>query len=1344
MGSDVSVLFQADAPVPSIVVSTQHEVRANPGAGGGAPPPCGAVVERCPVIRVMAAHKAQQVLGGAAAAAVTPGATALAPHRTPPPPPSLSATARQPPPVLLVRDCTAPGALAKSNMYVPVLNGVLAHVAEHCNDDGGGGGGGDVASSAVCPLGVDFDPSLGLGDRLTTAAARTTCAECCKLFFTHLVGALEHVGEERVAGAVAAPQSPRLSLLYLDARSCRLDDVTGAWLAATLIMRAVRRTRPYALVATRTREGGGGSGGGGNFMSLFSPDVRADMMWASLQHILLTHNIMSLAGVKVVLEAFLAEDAMHDVLLQQQGVNPKALKSQEVLAAVTQERLFPRHGSQLLPQLYLVDVRHNSYDDDEVQAVLQTMAPARHDDDGGRGQSADATTPPDTPVSSPAMAPSLSPSAAAPLPTLTPAPVQQQQQQQQRETSSAVPDVSPTEYGEADADSHRYFTQGYAQPPLQPEQEHAPPMPPSPSKQQEQQQQMATSAAATTTTAVAEESEMPLISPVNNSLPPSPQNNEAAPQPTPYTTATAAAVPPPPPAAAPVWREQVHRDRVAAAPPAATGEPRPLPATNSPPTPSAASSLSTQQQEEQLQPHTPAPPQTQPSTHSSVHRYVRLPDEVSTSRTRDGDAAAEPAVATTPTSSSTSTAVRSSTAPAQHQPQPPHDTPHTAPQPLPSSLPPPPQQPQQPLQLHPQLPSQPHPQQKPAASRIKVHSRQASPVIQRRQSPQPATATTTATAAAAAAAAPVPSGLVMSRTARHARSVSPRSDGRAATPLTARQLQRHQQQQERGTGAGADAVSPTRVGAVELQRAYRVLSAQRPDSARRRPWDNGTPLVSRPNTPQQRTSAPQSPGPSSIARAMRLRPELDGDEDDEEEREATDNHSEAGGEEETLDPLLLQPRRYPVTRSAPRTPQQQQHSRHRSHRSDRVQEEPWLDDAYTLSHGRGTSPELLLLSGGGSGQRRRYEIAALAPPEALFAASAARVAPTREEGAARRRHDSPAEAAAARRAAARSPHQQRRRSSAYDGVSARVHSQRHVGNERLARAEYEAATAAEAKARARTHARAAQRAAAAAAVTGGRDAASSRQASPSLRVAGEVHSGRSSASPPASEPPSPSPTPQRPGAVVVVAAATATPAAAVLDTTSASAHTGSERHGLASDSAAAAAVGRPRLSTAGPPHAAPRSTTTSQLRRVTSQRQRRFSEVEEHENAFYTRNRQPRRRFRTATVTATMRAPWALPLEVEEMAKEQQQQQQQQRRGSATLTVQSARSPMQRGDTVPQQQQQQQQQQQRGSGVEAGQAAHHRWSGALVGATRAPAREVNDNGVELVHPKLRTRIRAVL
>ncbi|KAG5507916.1 hypothetical protein JIQ42_07210 [Leishmania sp. Namibia] len=393
MGGNVSVLLEANAPVPSIVISTQHEVRAGQDLGSAASatqlrslPSRSRVVERCPKIRVMAADKAQEVLGGSGSASV-----AWESKRTPPP---LSVEES---PVLLMRDCAAPEAFTTSRSYIPVMNAIVAYAEEH----------GKVAAAAaekrrgssdrvICPIGVDFDPTLCLGNRLRRSEARAACAEYCKLFFTHLIAALEIVGKHSkeevlsmrtstssysmgmtAAAATEAVAPQRFFLLYVDARSGQIDDATGQWLASSLIMNAVRRTRPYALVSARTKAAGGSGSGSGSedgFMSYFSPDVKADMVWASLQHLLLTHNNMSLQGVKTVLETLLAEDAMHDVLLHEQGVDAKAQKAVEVITAVTEHRLFPRQGSKLLPQLYLVDVRHNQYDDAEVKAFQRAAS----------------------------------------------------------------------------------------------------------------------------------------------------------------------------------------------------------------------------------------------------------------------------------------------------------------------------------------------------------------------------------------------------------------------------------------------------------------------------------------------------------------------------------------------------------------------------------------------------------------------------------------------------------------------------------------------------------------------------------------------------------------------------------------------------------------------------------------------------------------------------------------------------------------------------------------------------------------------------------------------------------
>ncbi|GET85685.1 hypothetical protein, conserved [Leishmania tarentolae] len=423
MGNDVSLLLHADASVPDSVIATQRKVYARPSSssGGG-----GRAVLRCPKICAMAAEKATHLSSGNG-----PANTPHAATRT-------STRATEESPILLMADCAAPDAFTTPRVYVPVLNAILDYVEVHSKartplaDTRSGG-------KAVCPIGIEFDSTLCLGNRLRESEARTACTRYCKLFLTHLIDALEKVGKGTLVVEAGVGVPPRLSILYLDARSCQLDDTTGQWLASSLIMDAVRRARPYALVCAGAKAVSNGEDG---FMSYFSPGVKADMMWASLQHVLLAHNAMSLQGVKAVLESLLADDAMHNALLRQQGVDAKVHKSKEVMKAVTQDRLFPRPDSQLLPQLYLVDVRDNQYSDAEVQR-LQSTTP-----DSVRGDSVrDAVTATKAPPH-------------VPVPTTGLVPLRQS-----REMGSGGAGVSPIEYDhQTDANSGRYSAQCYARP----------------------------------------------------------------------------------------------------------------------------------------------------------------------------------------------------------------------------------------------------------------------------------------------------------------------------------------------------------------------------------------------------------------------------------------------------------------------------------------------------------------------------------------------------------------------------------------------------------------------------------------------------------------------------------------------------------------------------------------------------------------------------------------------------------------------------------------------------------------------------------------------------------------
>lgn len=387
MGSDVSVVLHPEAAVPDVVITTQRKASTSP-AGWRAP----TVVRRCPAVRVLQASAAEKLAGGSSASTMTSTAD-LHPLDQP---------------VLLIRNCAELDAFTKSRTYLPVLRAIHAHLEERDRQAASKSKSGVSGSSSshnhkstfsrpVCPIGLIFDSSLALGGRLTTNESRAACAQNLKLFFVHLIAALEYVQEsddaghtkwpsspgvqalrEGSAGSASASQSPRLSLLYLDLRASAMDDAVTRWFATSVILRAVRRARPFMLVSARGRAAGVGAtgvagnnyingsgssssgneaGGGDTFLNYYSPDVKADMIWASLQHILLTENsAITPEGARVVLEELLTTDATREVMLRQQGVDPKAQRAQAVATALTSDRLAPCPNSQLLPQLYLVDI----------------------------------------------------------------------------------------------------------------------------------------------------------------------------------------------------------------------------------------------------------------------------------------------------------------------------------------------------------------------------------------------------------------------------------------------------------------------------------------------------------------------------------------------------------------------------------------------------------------------------------------------------------------------------------------------------------------------------------------------------------------------------------------------------------------------------------------------------------------------------------------------------------------------------------------------------------------------------------------------------------------------------
>ncbi|KPI82808.1 hypothetical protein ABL78_8180 [Leptomonas seymouri] len=360
MGSDISVVLHPDAPVPDVVLRTQQKARHAPPSQSTY-----AVVERSPAIRVLEATAAKSMAGDLSAASMT-SSTDYGPVDQP---------------VLLIRNCADLASFTKSRTYVPVLRAIHMYLNQHGHDASASCATGG-RSHPVCPMGLIFDPSLAVGDRLSSSESRAACVQCIKLFLAHLIAALEFVREpdgagrthwnrssgspalrEGSTGAMPVALAPRLSILYLDLRRCSLDDATAKWFAVTVILRAVRRARPFTLVSTRGGAAGvaaatsAGGGGGGNFLNYYSPDVKADMVWASLQHVLLTENRrLTQDGAKAVLEELLAEDATRRVLLQQQGLDPMELRAQQVAQALAGDRLSPHPDSQLLPHLYFVDV----------------------------------------------------------------------------------------------------------------------------------------------------------------------------------------------------------------------------------------------------------------------------------------------------------------------------------------------------------------------------------------------------------------------------------------------------------------------------------------------------------------------------------------------------------------------------------------------------------------------------------------------------------------------------------------------------------------------------------------------------------------------------------------------------------------------------------------------------------------------------------------------------------------------------------------------------------------------------------------------------------------------------
>ncbi|KAG5511674.1 hypothetical protein JKF63_07271 [Porcisia hertigi] len=1149
MGNDVSIVLHADAPVPSTVLATQHEVHAdsdldNYCSGVLSPPRVlsspseSRVVERCPRISVMAADKARELLG------VSDSATAEdASQRGPSPP-----LPAQKPPVLLVESCATPDAFITSSTFAEGLNAILNYVEEH-RRGGSTATASGLSSSVVacCPIGIHFHPSVCLGNRLRTSEMRTACAEYCNIFLTHLVAALEKVRCDAQAGgggpstttSAHLPMSTvskgttvarvplRLLILYLDARSCRLDDTTGPWLASSLIMHAVRRTRPYALVLARTNAvGGGGSVDG--FMTYFSSEVKADMLWASLQHVLLTHNDMSLQGVQTVLENLLAEDAMQDVLLQQQGVDAKAQRSKEVMTAVMQDRLFPRRSSQLLPQLYLVDVRHNHYSDSEVQEVLQNMTPC-----------------PDV------HQPTLRQGVGAPTVPL----------QRPLGVNNGAPDVSRTGHNVAGPYDHRHQAEFHTQ------------------------------------------------------QAPSKHKCDAEPPPMPYAS----------PAASPQQRQWKNTaagwsNATPASDAGATAAKQArLPLRNPP-----HLSVSLQQSVQRL-----SVSQARESGHNGEQEDVKLTSEASVERVcySHGGTALETTSASKLSSSETPPPMLSIGT----------LNPSTAATPTAFQFP----QPQKALvaaHLPPSADGATHTQSTlPANEQVQTTSSpltlrggvrkmqlQSRPSGNRVRSPQSFPNHSqgghpTNVNAAATAVEKVPGSLIMKRSGHLLRNLSPHSEAQVKTPIIS--------------------VTPQQTAVPESPRVWRahksapsphpldVLTLQRPHIVGGPPSQVPAPHST---TPRQRTAMSPSKGPSTVARACLT--ELD-----------PEKYKLGDAEIEVHSPSL--------------------HAHCYSHRSSRhrgrrnsdtgcAENEPWLDEVVTQSQGRGTSPELRI-----GGRRRCYDIPA-------FAAAAARISPTALERGVRKRHESPAQAASRRAAASTttsSSSAHRWSKNVYDKVRPCVDSQRDPGDAQLAKAECMAAATIETRTTVRTLRRAEghlpeelnSR------LRYPRSARQHKHHHPRTLVRMEPKA-RWDRSSPLSEAPSPSSGSLRPATTSwgVKTRAFSMPtkhndsyAGATTMPGTAQASSAQRHHRLFTLSPTTTVIRC--LSKVEGPHLVARETMTSRLRSVTSQRQRRFSEAQEHENAYHVRNRRPQTTIRTGAVTATTCVPWSQPLGVKTVLQEQ-------------------------------------------------------------------------------------------
>jgi hypothetical protein len=1375
MGSDVSVVLHSEAAVPEVVLSTQQ--RALPSRPA---------VERCPAIRVLEAEAARKLAGDSSAA-------------------SMASTADLHPldqPVLLIRNCAELDAFTKSRTYVPVLRAIHACLDQQkglASLEGKGATGSSIANSSaipvegrpVCPIGLIFDPSLALGGRLTSDEARAACAQYLKLFFAHLIAALEFVREpddaahtkrpsspglppqrEVSISTTAGPQPPRLAILYLDMRDCAMDDAATRWFATGVILRAVRRARPFTLVSARggAASGRGSGSDGGTFLSYYSPDVKADIVWISLQYVLLTNNAnLTEGGARAVLEELLAEDATRDVLLRQQGIDPKTQRALAVQNALMCDWLTPNPDTQLLPQLYLVDLPQRRRGNNNNNAETQTPPPQTSSATRQRQRRDSSNTA--SRVSG--AAESVTSASAAVMPSIPPSPQFYPPQPTARPTSptpipappasaAAKSSATPNEAGrtrcqlEPDHNSYRVPPPPAATPRrLQQQQQHhqqsaaatlnnmrvprkalqdaVANLPP---QQQLQKQQtrpdvpLSAAALSTKKNALAgseDASQTALPSPTHLPTPlasgpaPSHSPNPGILSPpcstTPHPTADAMADnltkslqrPTTPPATPPqaVGATPVPGTRKASPPPSTTSPVCPSPKASKTPAamlPAKASAAEPRSTGAGAHYSSPPPPSLQRAAagpkgaarqqQQQLQRYPQWLVEESYDFTRpiagrdtpvppdDLDALPSPVIAL-----AGSSVGAASTPPLQEQQvQDPLGTPRSTPTVSASRK----LQTKQPLtaamssatrekrkehkeevgEERQQLSStasgrSPTAATPPTLSRSNRSGTPKTPALKLQQQQQyrdPSPVNTRRVKAAIANAAAlddVPDAVIKGHSTRKPRDQSPRPDVRFYTPsapVSARKAF--------AEGAGSVPApkrhryfhSPVRPDSLELDKVQAMVDELRASSR----------ALSPSHMSRGRLSSATAAPPLIVSPRGRHPPELD--RDVEEVREAE--------EQLAADEVDLQ--------QQPHHRQQNTGSAQPRHGAGAVpratgedgEEEPWLDHAHPIEHNsqhESAAPAAAAAARRGdfsrlgtttattnrrSARRRTFDIEALDPPEAAYATAASHIPATMWEEGQRKRHKSPAQVMAARRRArsanlalaADASSQTRGSGTAgpgarFDDVPPRTDCQRHRDSVAAAKAAYEAATLAEEHAKARLELLAQQRASGTlktrhtgclstpvtTAARRHQPPGTATERGASLRVEGEVYSIHDVPLPAASnevdrrgESP-PSPAPNRPSDTRALHSATAAPRSAYATR---------------------------RLSTAAPPHIDPRFTITSELRKVTSQRCRQVSEVEEGIRNYYANCATPRRDFRgeAAMASMTLRQPTRGELAAVQMA----------------------------------------------------------------------------------------------